>query len=84
MSQVTGNLPLKLASPNKSRASAVPPTMPGYQAITTAGTFEYQDDMSMMPPASSTTTIGLPAAATSEISWFWVPELTLGSRLSTT
>ena len=36
VSQVTGSLPLKFASPNSRRPSAVPPTMPGYQAITTA------------------------------------------------
>ena len=54
-------------SPKRSRPSAVPPACPGYQAMTTAGTCASQG-MSMPLPPSSTTTIGLPSAATAVMS----------------
>ena len=84
VSQVTGSLPLKLASPKSSRPSATPPSMPGYQAITTALAFAYHCDMSTMPPASSTTIVGFPIAVTCLIRLSCVGDETLGSRLRTT
>jgi len=39
---VIGSLPLGATSPNRIRPSAVPPAIPGYQAMRTAGAIEYQ------------------------------------------
>ena len=71
-SQVIGSLPLKFTSPKSSRPRALPPAMPGYQAMTTAGTLANQG-MSITLPPSSTTTIGLPSAATAVMRPFWTP-----------
>ena len=71
-----GSLPLKFASPNSSCPSALPPTMPGYQAITTAGAIDSQG-MSMTLPPSMTTTNGLPRAATDVTRLFCMPLLIL-------
>ena len=81
---MTGSLPLKLASPKSNRPSATPPSMPGYQAMTTALAFAYHCDMSMMPPASSTTIVGFPIAVTCLMRVSCVADVTLGSRPRTT
>ena len=60
---VSGSLPLKFDVAEQQLAERAPAPLPGYQAMTTAGTFA-SHGMSMTLPPSSTTTIGLPIAAT--------------------
>src|SRR5436190_13247180 len=66
LGKVTGRWPPGSTLPNSTRASAVPLVCPGYQASTTAPTFE-SHGMAIGAPASTTTTVRGLAAATFSI-----------------
>ncbi len=70
--KVTGSLPDGLVSPNSSAARAVPTPWPAYQFSSTACTWPSQGMVTAEPVLSTTTVRGL-AAATWEISAFWLP-----------
>src|SRR5574344_1542857 len=66
-----GNLPLGEIFPVRISAKAVPPSCPGYHAITTPSTSLTQDVMSNPPPALRTTITVLLIFATYLISCSW-------------
>src|ERR1044071_839400 len=75
MGKLTGNRPAGSASPKRTLVTASPPCSPGYHASRTAPTRSSQRVMVTALPPMSTTTTGLPVAATRRISLSWPPRV---------
>src|SRR5207248_373142 len=68
-----GSLPDRFALPNNRSATMLPSSSPGYHASSTAST-RLSHGISTGPPVFRTTTVWLLAAATAEMSEFWLPD----------